>query len=298
VSKNFSTYTRFTYNGTYFKIPISGVADTNEQPGIVPVNVNWTDYAIAGSTKIGVNVNLNQSSSGSVISRCLACFIDNTQSNSAVYVVFPDTGYTMRVEALSQRMCPVVSQSLTPTVYIENVTANSNTTFFFANINAAEFHLASAGGSLIGLQASGGGIVPGLAADAIIEGLAIPGVNGTFTGGAAVPLALSGSYSNFVVKSVNAGIACLCTSGLAARMQFFLAGGPVAGTYPIPICASQLWVPSDTSAMQRQLVFDLSDLYITVPTSDSIFIVINGPAFQAGAKTFFQADATISGTYE
>jgi hypothetical protein len=117
--------------------PMTLYTPTNEQPLFSAYFIDWTQYNNAGALpNVGISLDVAQVTAGSAtMSRIASVYIDNTSSNTPVYVVFPDTGFTVACgpgDTISQT---VITSKTNAVVYGVGFTGGPQplTTVYFSN---------------------------------------------------------------------------------------------------------------------------------------------------------------------
>lgn len=93
-----------TFAGTLIKPYVGVLAQApafagNCQVRTVPVRLNWNDYGVSSTiNSMGVNVSLvGKGAQANIIPRMTSMYVDNTESNATVYILFLDTGQVIPV---------------------------------------------------------------------------------------------------------------------------------------------------------------------------------------------------------
>jgi len=117
--------------------PMKLYVPTNEQPLFTAYFIDWSLYNNAGALpNVGIPLDLANVTAGSAhMSRIASVYIDNTSSNVPVYVVFPDTGFTVACgpgDAVSQTVLTAKTDAV---VYGVGFTGGPQplTTVYFSN---------------------------------------------------------------------------------------------------------------------------------------------------------------------
>lgn len=96
MSSDFSSFPLINYIGTPFSNGVFLCTPAVEKPAQVPIVIDWAAYGVVtGTLSKGVLVNLQAGGVKAPISQIRSIYIDNSFSNSPIYVQFPDTGFTV-----------------------------------------------------------------------------------------------------------------------------------------------------------------------------------------------------------
>jgi hypothetical protein len=98
----------------------------------VPLLFNWNQYSLnlSATYNAGVTVNLQAGNPAPLINNLRSLFIDNAGSQSTIYVLFPDTGYSIGQESLTAGWYPVFTNVKTFNVYVAGVDTTNNVKIF------------------------------------------------------------------------------------------------------------------------------------------------------------------------
>lgn len=121
MARSFVNYKATSYIGTIFSVPISLGAGSVRAKG-APISINWLTYG-AGTANPNNLVQLNFATGNNIqsLAQIRAVYIDNSNSNYAISVIFPDTNFVVNAQPNSAAFYPVMSNSLQPFVAITGV---------------------------------------------------------------------------------------------------------------------------------------------------------------------------------
>lgn len=121
--RSFAGYPVENFIGTPYGHPINICAPFGGHDAkVCPITIQWDIYG-AGTAKPNLGVSLNLYSSASIkapIDRIAALYIDNTESENPVFIVFPDTGFIATCNAFSSEYIPVITGTLQAIIYTIN----------------------------------------------------------------------------------------------------------------------------------------------------------------------------------
>lgn len=135
MARSFLTYKSNPYIGTLYTVPIQLLSPLAQNPAavqhamnvpkalVVPAQINWAIYGNAGTANPNqiVSFVLGQSAQSQTISQIRSVYVDNSDSNYPISVIFPDTQFVVNVQPNSSAFYPVMSNSLTAYVAITGV---------------------------------------------------------------------------------------------------------------------------------------------------------------------------------
>lgn len=122
-------------------LPVADCTPLKKLPSVASVYVNWADYgAVTGSTVL-IDLDLSSLGPSNAINEIRSVYIDNTFSDTDVFVYFPDTGFTVIAPANSTLIHPVWTNGLKCQLYASGFRnfVIPTCTFQFSNmhVNAA-----------------------------------------------------------------------------------------------------------------------------------------------------------------
>src|SRR5207253_1935344 len=119
MSRSFAGVPVFAYRGSYTSKDTKLTAVSKLPPRIIALDIDWSAYGGASATpNIGINVTLPLQIIGQ-LGPIKSIYIDNTNSNIAVYVTFPDTGFTITAPAATATWYPVFTNQFNFQIYGE-----------------------------------------------------------------------------------------------------------------------------------------------------------------------------------
>jgi hypothetical protein len=136
MARSFGTIVTTPYGLGLYSLPISLGVKKLVQPSMMAANIVWANYGAGGNKpNVGVNVNMGNQGVVNKLDRILSVYIDNTQSNSPVYVQFPDTDFTVSCGPNSEIFQAVITNLLEANIYGEGFTAGvqPTTAVYFLN---------------------------------------------------------------------------------------------------------------------------------------------------------------------
>jgi hypothetical protein len=123
---NPSQYQLGAYTAPLVPKPVQLCATSNRQSQVLPLNINWTTVA----PTFAVAVYLNQGAPGQLlVGGIQGVYIDNSNNESALILVFPDTGYELLCPASETRYFPVFSNANVCNIYNGSLTNSLNPLF-------------------------------------------------------------------------------------------------------------------------------------------------------------------------
>lgn len=118
-------FANVTANFLYSATPTTAAIQLEGISGqCVPLVIPWASYSNV-LANIGILVDLSDASITKSLASIKSVYIDNMGSTAAVYVQFPDTGYTVVAKANSAGWFPVYTNQWKCTVYALGINSNS-----------------------------------------------------------------------------------------------------------------------------------------------------------------------------
>lgn len=109
--RDFLTVQALPYLGQLSSQPVSLLSKSEQPPASCVIDLLWSLYG-AGVNKNTVSVNINlETGVVNPIDKLMSIYIDNTASRVTVYVIFPDTKYTVVCAPGAAVYQPVIGQS-------------------------------------------------------------------------------------------------------------------------------------------------------------------------------------------
>jgi hypothetical protein len=114
VSRSFSNVaSSFNFN----QVPnVSPIQIGKVSGASAPLFINWANYSTV-IANIGLNVDLSIASVQKALATIKSIYIDNMGSSAAIYIQFPDTGYTIVAQANSAGWFPVYTNQFKFTIF-------------------------------------------------------------------------------------------------------------------------------------------------------------------------------------
>lgn len=96
------------YIGTPYGVPIGLCTPLKSAPAVVPLTIDWSLYQAASNNPVAIEVDLTANKNPvNSLDTIRSIYIDNSFSFTPIYVIFPDTGFTVICPANSIVMSPV-----------------------------------------------------------------------------------------------------------------------------------------------------------------------------------------------
>lgn len=136
MSIRFNDYQTFPYMGSIPQIgvPINNCKPVNS-PKVVSLSVAWNDYSpvsLTAITKTSIPINLS-SGVKPPLDRIVAVYIDNTGNDNPVFILFPDTGYSISIDANNQQWFPVITNAYNIVLACSYIGTVGTTQFIFTD---------------------------------------------------------------------------------------------------------------------------------------------------------------------
>lgn len=203
MSISLSAYASATYIGTPYSQPMQ-IAGTAAR--CVPLTFNWAAYGVGDDlTEIAVSVNLQtaQNSPAPLLDVIRSIYIDNTGNNYALYVQFPDTGFTVAAQSYSTGWYPVFTNAFNLIVAglqfnDENQLSSANV--FITNVNVSPYSDVAYQLVLpqkLSSPSIGGGNSPITDVSILLGGASYPNADLTVTGGGGSGATLQGTINQW-----------------------------------------------------------------------------------------------------
>jgi hypothetical protein len=123
---NPSQYQLGAYTAPLIPKPVQLCSTSTRQSQVLPVLLNWTTIA----PTFAVSINLNQGAPGQLLTGGIqGVYIDNSNNESDLILVFPDTGYELLCPASETRYFPVFSNANVCNIYNGSLTNSLNPLF-------------------------------------------------------------------------------------------------------------------------------------------------------------------------
>jgi|SRR5215469_338621 len=326
MSFNVAAIPQATFIGAPVPFPTKLGTLLKYQPRVWSLSFNWSLYGVSNSNnQIAVPINLAVNNQSQQLDAIRGCYIDNTGSDAAVYVYFPDTGCLITCAQFSTNWQPVMTNLLQCVIIGKGfVTGDtSQTTIFLTNETlppgeSAELslvypqYLASPRISRGNNQYSTGFVVPAVG-DQWQYINAVAGTNTTVLFGS--PYTAGGyiTLTNWHVDGLTAGTFSIASTGPSGT--FFTGGNAVTmDSLQVKLNAAETWqfkAIATTGVMNAifcysyqgsglaEILFSIGNLNAAVSTSFSLpasdFMGVQFTAPQTGSILSIQVSLPLNG---
>ena len=231
----------------------------------VLININWNLYELSDGDSVGLKIDMDGIAPANQLDLIRSVYIDNIASPTAMYVYFPDTGFTAVAAPYSSVWAPVITKDKTAIIYGIGFTSSSIplTNVFFTNI-----------------------FVP-YSVQTLGPETNIDPASATYLGTDSTQLAADTTQAQFTFNAFPIG-----TAFAARRVAIAVHGGRidngatdsiissatiggVAATQINSVAATGIWFTGGGGGVTRQFAHRLSLLIAAVPTGVTATVVIN-----------------------